>query len=171
MKRRISFAVTLILLTALDQIVKYIVDSSFAVGESRALIDGVFRLTYVQNDGAAWGSLSGKRWLLLIVTFVILCGAVYAYMRLSAIAGKRYTPLRISLVFLISGACGNMIDRIARGFVVDMFDFCLINFPVFNVADIFVTCSFIAIVLLILFKYKDDELEDALRIRRRSRGE
>ena len=56
-----------------------------------------------------------------------------------------------------------MIDRIARGFVVDMFDFCLINFPVFNVADIYVTCSFIVIVILILFKYKDDELSDIVR--------
>ena len=55
-----------------------------------------------------------------------------------------------------------MIDRIVRGFVVDMFDFCLINFPVFNVADIYVTCSFIVIVILIMFRYKDDDLTDIL---------
>jgi signal peptidase II len=66
-------------------------------------------------------------------------------------------------VVLFAGAIGNMIDRVARGYVVDMFDFCLINFPVFNVADIYVTCSFIIIALLVLFKYKDDELEAVFR--------
>lgn len=167
MKKRISLAVAMIiLLTALDQLVKWLVDKNFAVGESRKLIDGVFSLTYVQNSGAAWGSLAGKRILLLVVTFLILCGAVFVYLRLSDIEGKRYTPLRISIVFLISGAVGNMIDRAARGYVVDMFDFCLINFPVFNVADIFVTCSFIVIVILILFKYKDEELEEIVRLKK-----
>ena len=97
-----------------------------------------------------------------IVLLVILLAAIYVYIRLAGNQEKKYTPLRISLVFLISGAVGNMIDRVARGYVVDMFDFCLINFPVFNVADIFVTCSFIVIVILVLFKYKDDELSEII---------
>lgn len=121
-----------------------------------------FQLNYVQNRGAAWGSFSGKIVFLLAITFVILLAAIYVYIRLAGNQEKKYTPLRISLVFLISGAVGNMIDRVARGYVVDMFDFCLINFPVFNVADIFVTCSFIVIVILVLFKYKDDELSEII---------
>ena len=139
------------------------IDTSFSVGESHPLIDKVFQLTYVQNRGAAWGSFSGKIIFLLIITTAILVGAIYVYVRLAQKTDTKYTPLRICLVFLIAGAIGNMIDRLARGFVVDMFDFCLINFPVFNVADIYVTCSFIVIVILILFKYKDDELSDIVR--------
>ena len=87
---------------------------------------------------------------------------MYLYFRLAKRDDGKYTPLRITLIFLIAGAIGNMIDRIVRGYVVDMFDFCLINFPVFNVADIFVTCSFVVIVILILFKYKDEELSDII---------
>ena len=92
---------------------------------------------------------------------ILIC-AVYMYIQLARRQDNKYSALRISLVFLISGAIGNMIDRVFRGFVVDMFDFCLINFPVFNVADIYVTCSFIFIAILIMFKYKDDELSDII---------
>lgn len=72
----------------------------------------------------------------------------------------KYKDLRILFLFVFSGAVGNMIDRIRLGYVIDMFDFRLINFPVFNVADIYVTCSMIILLILILFKYKDNELED-----------
>ena len=164
MKKRISLALlAVILLTALDQWVKCLIHSNFAVGESKNIIDGVFKLTYVQNRGAAWGSLSGKIVFLLAITFVILIAAIYIYCRLAADTKHKYTPLRISIVFLISGAIGNMIDRIFRGYVVDMFNFCLINFPVFNVADIFVTCSFVVIIILVLFVYKDDDLTAIVR--------
>lgn len=164
MKKRIPLAILIVfILISVDQFVKYLIDTSFSVGESHPLIDKVFQLTYVQNRGAAWGSFSGKIIFLLIITTAILVGAIYVYVRLAQKTDTKYTPLRICLVFLIAGAIGNMIDRIARGFVVDMFDFCLINFPVFNVADIYVTCSFIVIVILILFKYKDDELSDIVR--------
>lgn len=72
----------------------------------------------------------------------------------------KYKDLRILFLFVFSGAVGNMIDRIRLGYVIDMFDFRLINFPVFNVADIYVTCSMIILLIFILFKYKDNELED-----------
>lgn len=163
MKKRIPLAIFVIaLLIGIDQAVKFLIDSTFRVGESHPLIKNVFHLTYVQNRGAAWGSFSGKIVFLLIVTFAILIGAIYVYVQLARREDNKYMPLRISLIFLISGAIGNMIDRIFRRFVVDMFDFRLINFPVFNVADIYVTCSFIVIVILILFKYKDDEFGDMI---------
>lgn len=163
MKKRLPLAILVMaVLISLDQFVKYLIDSSFSVGESQPLIDNVFQLTYVQNRGAAWGSFSGEVVFLLIITTVILIGSIYVYIQLARRTDTKFTPLRICLVFLISGAIGNMIDRIVRGFVVDMFDFCLINFPVFNVADIYVTCSFIVIVILIMFRYKDDDLTDIL---------
>ena len=157
MKKRIPMAIlAIIILTALDQLVKHLISTNFQVGQTRKIIDGVFQLNYVQNRGAAWGSFSGKIVFLLAITFVILLAAIYVYIRLAGNQEKKYTPLRISLVFLISGAVGNMKNTS------DMFDFCLINFPVFNVADIFVTCSFIVIVILVLFKYKDDELSEII---------
>lgn len=163
MKKRILFAILAsAILICLDQFVKYIINSTFKVGESLPLIDKVFQLTYIQNQGAAWGSFSGKIPFLLIITIAILICAVYVYIQLARRQDNKYSALRIGLIFLISGAIGNMIDRGFRGFVVDMFDFCLINFPVFNVADIYVTCSFIFIAILIMFKYKDDELSDII---------
>ena len=163
MKKRVPMAIiAVIILTAIDQLVKHVIASNFQIGQTRKIINGVFQLNYVQNRGAAWGSFSGKINFLLIITFVILLAAIYIYVKLAGNQEKKYTPLRIAFVFLISGAIGNMIDRIVRGYVVDMFDFCLINFPVFNVADIFVTCSFAVIVILILFKYKDDDLSEII---------
>jgi signal peptidase II len=164
MGKRVSLAVIgVIILAAFDQIVKYIINSSFVVGESHPVIKDVFHITYVQNKGAAWGSFSGRRIFLLAVTVIVAVFVVWAYLKLAKASARSFTPLRISLVVLFAGAIGNMIDRVARGYVVDMFDFCLINFPVFNVADIYVTCSFIIIALLVLFKYKDDELEAVFR--------
>lgn len=162
-KRMILAAISIVILTMLDQLVKYLIDTTYKVGEGFHIIEGVFRITYVQNKGAAWGSFSGKLVFLLAITSLILIFAIYIYIRLAMKKGTKYSPLRISFVFLIAGAIGNMIDRIAKGYVVDMFDFCLINFPVFNVADIYVTCSFAVIVILILFKYKDEDISDIIK--------
>ena len=68
-------------------------------------------------------------------------------------------PLRAVALFIASGAVGNMIDRVALGYVVDFFYFELIDFPIFNVADIYVTCATIILAILILFYYKDEELD------------
>lgn len=157
MKKKIAFAVFgILVLTAVDQFVKYITDAKLVVGESISLIPGVFSLTYVRNMGAAWGSFYGKRVFLLIITGLVVVMLAYVYIKLAR--SDQYRLLRILLVFLIAGASGNIIDRFRLGYVIDMFDFCLIHFPVFNVADIYVTCSVILLVLLILFKYDEDEL-------------
>lgn len=149
--------VSVLILTLFDQFVKYIVDTKMTVGKSISLIDGVFAFTYVQNKGAAWGSFYGKRLFLLIFTCIVVLLLILLYMKLVRV--NKFKALQVLLVFLISGALGNIIDRIRYGYVIDMFDFCLINFPVFNVADIYVTCSVFIIFFLILFKYDDEELE------------
>lgn len=158
MKKKIVLAIfSILILTTLDQIVKAIIDLKLTVGESVPLISGVFQLTYVRNRGAAWGSFYGKRIFLLILTCIILAAIIYLYIKL--VTCDKFKGLRILILFLISGALGNIIDRLRLGYVIDMFDFCLINFPVFNVADIYVTCSIILLFLLIIFKYDDKELE------------
>lgn len=145
------------LLVALDQITKFIVRTSFALYESHPLIKNVFHLTYIQNTGIAWGMFKNGRTIFLILTVLVLlvCACFYAKIP----QNKRFTPIRVCLVFLVSGAIGNMIDRISLRYVVDFFDFRLINFPIFNVADIYVTVSMIVLILLCAFYYHEHEID------------
>ena len=145
------------LLVALDQITKSIVRTSFALYESHPLIKNVFHLTYIQNTGIAWGMFKNGRTIFLILTILVLLVCACFYARIPK--DKRFTPIRVCLVVLVSGAIGNMIDRIKLHYVVDFFDFRLIHFPVFNVADIYVTVSMIVLILLCAFFYHDHEID------------
>lgn len=157
-KNSILAIISVILLIGLDQFVKLMITSHMKLYDSIPVIKQVFHITYIQNKGAAWGSLQGKRYFLLAVTILVLAFLVYFYIQMLKL--NKYQDLRILFIFVFSGAVGNMIDRMRFGYVVDMFDFRLINFPVFNVADIYVTCSMIILLIFILFKYKDNELDD-----------
>lgn len=119
------------------------------------LIDGVFELNYLENRGVAFGILQNQQILIVIFVTIILVGIGFCFYKLPA--AKRYVPLRIILIFVVAGAIGNMIDRIAYGFVVDFFYFSLIDFPVFNVADMYVTVSAAAVFFLVLFYYKEED--------------
>lgn len=145
------------LLVALDQITKFIVRTSFALYESHPLIKNVFHLTYIQNTGIAWGMFKNGRTIFLILTVLVLLVCAFFYAKIPE--NKRFTPIRVCLVFLVSGAIGNMIDRISLRYVVDFFDFRLINFPIFNVADIYVTVSMIVLILLCAFYYHEHEID------------
>ena len=117
--------------------------------------DGVFEFLYSENRGAAFGMLQGKQWFFLIIAVIVVAAAVYAVFRMPA--SKKYLPLHLIAMFLSAGAIGNMIDRFTRGYVVDFFYFKPINFPVFNVADIYVTVSMTVLFFLILIYYKEDD--------------
>jgi len=146
------------LLIALDQLTKFIISSKFELYESKPIIKGVFSITYVQNKGIAWGMLEGKRVLFLISTITILILLFALYIN---IANKsKFILMRIGLVVLIAGAIGNMIDRIKLGYVIDFLDFTLIDFPVFNLADIYVVLSMIYIIILLFFKYSNEEFDE-----------
>ncbi len=115
-----------------DQLVKYWASTALREAGTIPLWEGVFHLTYCENTGAAFSLLSGHRWVLLAVTAAALIGMFVAL-------SKHYMKNafgRTSLRLIIAGAVGNMLDRFLLGYVVDMFDFRLIDFPVFNVADI-----------------------------------
>ncbi len=99
-----------------------------------ALIEDVFHLTYVENRGAAFGILQDQRALFVLMALIFAAAVIYVVLKYK----NRPAIVDLGLCFMTAGALGNMIDRIWRGFVVDMFDFRAINFPVFNVADIFV---------------------------------
>lgn len=116
---------------ALDQITKALIRASFVPGESLALIDGLFHLTYVRNIGAAFGLLPGAR-PVFIATSVFVLFVIGAYWRRSH---PRQWPVVIGLALICSGAFGNLIDRTLTGRVTDFFDLAFMEFPVFNIAD------------------------------------
>lgn len=122
------------------------------------IIEGVFELQYLENRGAAFGMLQNKQWFFLIITVVLLFFITKLYIGLPRT--KRVLPLRISLIFITAGAIGNMIDRIRLNYVIDFLYFKLIDFPIFNVADIYVTVSTFFIAFLILFYYKETEFDE-----------
>jgi len=120
------------------------------------LIDKVFELSYLENRGAAFGVFQNKQVMFLIISSVFVIIITYLLYKLPI--GKKYIFAEISLVLLFAGAIGNMIDRVVNNYVVDFFYFVLINFPVFNVADIYVTVSSIVLFILIVFVYSEDDL-------------
>lgn len=122
------------------------------------IIQGVFELQYLENRGAAFGMLQNKQWLFLIITIVLLFFITKLYIGLPHT--KRVLPLRIAMIFITAGAIGNMIDRIRLNYVIDFLYFKLIDFPIFNVADIYVTVSTFFIAFLILCYYKEAEFDE-----------
>ncbi len=142
-------ALALILLT-LDQWVKHWITVHLPLGETMPLLPGLVQLRTVHNYGAAWSSFSGMRWLLLAVTGCIVLAVLFVLVRRIV----RH-PLGLCACFLIlSGGLGNIIDRARLGYVVDMFDFQFMNYPVFNVADICVVCGCVLGAVYYLFLYE-----------------
>lgn len=120
---------------ALDQLTKWLAVDYLKPEGSVPLIDGVLHLTYVENEGAAFGMMKNSRWVFMIVSAV----AIAVLLIVIARYGKRYKFATFAVSMILGGGIGNMIDRLRIGYVVDFVDFRLINFAVFNVADSFVT--------------------------------
>ena len=153
------------LMVALDQFTKYLAVIHLKGQENAVWIKNVFELEYCENDGAAFSSFSGKQGFLLAVTIIVLLLVIIEFLRIPE--GKRYTGLRINFLMIVAGALGNMIDRVRQGYVVDFFYFVPINFPRFNVADIYVTLAMPLLVILLFFVYKDHETEFLFKFRKK----
>ena len=147
--------VTAVLLVALDQWTKLLAVKHLMNQKPFVIWDGVFELHYLENRGAAFGILQGQKLIFLLCTVLVLVVLGFYYNRMPE--DKKYLPLRVVGVLLGAGAVGNLIDRMAQSYVVDFLYFKLIDFPIFNVADIYVTVTFIVLVLLIFFYYKDED--------------
>lgn len=141
----------------LDQLTKWLTVAYLKPVGEVPLIENVLHLEYVENRGAAFGSLQGQMVFFYIVTAVMLVGMVFA-LRKNWVRG---TFGRTVVLCLIGGTLGNFIDRVRLGYVVDMISFTLIDFPVFNVADIFLTCGCAA--LFVYFAFFDDKLQKAAK--------
>ena len=145
----------ILLLIGFDQITKYLAVMQLKDKPAFSIINGVLEFNYLENKGAAFGMLQNQKAFFVFVAVVIL--GVIAYVLYKTPDDKKYTKLHVLLSFIAAGAIGNMIDRIRFDYVVDFIYIVLINFPIFNVADIYVTVTFIVLVLLIFFYYKDED--------------
>lgn len=146
-----------LLFTAIDQFTKHLAVLHLKNAPAIPILPDIFELSYLENRGAAFGILQGQKYLFLVMTVLAMALLSYLYCRLPE--ERRYVPMHLILILLISGAAGNFIDRLARGYVVDFFYFELIDFPVFNVADIYVTVSAALLVVLFLFYYSEEDIE------------
>lgn len=141
--------IAVIAMVVIDQVVKYWAFTDLQPKSTIPVIENIFHLTYVENRGAAFSILQNQIWLFVLLTICILAMIIIAIKR-----GKIRTALgRWGLYLVAGGAIGNLIDRVLRGFVVDLFDFRYIHFPVFNIADIFVCVGAVLFCVYIMVQH------------------
>jgi len=147
------YILTVLLCIAADQGVKHYVVSNLALYNHSPLIPGFIELFYIQNTGGGFSILEGHTWVLTVLTAVLM--AVIAVLLVKKVFSH---PLAMwSLTIILGGGLGNLIDRIRLGYVVDMFNFQFIRYPVFNVADILVVCGVIGFAAYYLLLYDKAE--------------
>lgn len=146
-------------LVLLDQYTKALAVAHLKGQEPFVILDGIFELLYSENRGAAFGMLQGRQGFFFVIAIVVLAAAAYVMCRMPSWSNPRYHFLKLCTIMITAGAAGNMVDRTVQGYVVDFLYFKLIDFPIFNVADIYVTVATAFLVLLFLVYYKDEDLE------------
>ena len=174
----ISFVAVLVLVL-LDQFTKYLAVIFLKDKPAVSIIDGVFELKYLENTSAAFGMdpisllhnifqfdffiqnpqvyLNVRMSFFYFLTLAMISLFVWLFLRIPE--QKRFVYLDWIFVFMTAGAIGNFIDRIVQQYVVDFLYFKLIDFPIFNVADIYVTCAAILLLILGIFYYKDEDID------------
>ncbi len=148
----------------IDQITKHLAVVHLKNKPAIVIWKDVFCLQYLENRGAAFGMLQNQRIFFIVSTLLVLAALVFIYIRIPH--NSYYLPLDICITYIAAGAIGNFIDRIRLGYVIDFFYFELIDFPIFNVADIFVTLSAILLCIVMLFYYKDEDLDGIISIKK-----
>ena len=148
--------IIMLFLVALDQITKYLAIVNLKDQPAFVLMEDVFELHYLENRGAAFGMLQNQKVLFVIISIVMLFVIGYLIVKFPE---QGFRELEITLVFISAGAVGNLIDRIRFDYVVDFFYFKLIDFPIFNMADIYVSVCCVVLILLLLFVYKEDDFD------------
>lgn len=139
-----GFAAAFAVVVVLDQLTKMYMRGLLADGRSVTLVPGVMDLRLVFNQGAAFGMGEGGAWVFVAIAVLIALGCV-AYV----VVGRPSMPLAVVLGIVAGGGVGNLIDRVSTGAVTDFFLPTFINFAVFNVADIAITCGFVVAVILL----------------------
>lgn len=150
-----------------DQLTKLTAVENLKGQKPFVIIDGVFQLEYLENRGAAFGIFQGKQIIFILSVFLISAAVIWFFSRVPM--ELRFLPLQVCGVLVFAGAWGNCIDRLSHGYVIDFFYFILIDFPIFNVADIYVTVAAFLLVILLLFYYKEEDLDRILHHRKSGR--
>lgn len=151
----IIFLVSVFLLTLLDQWTKIAATDALKGKKPFVLINGVLEFSYLENTGTAWGMFGGARIIFLVLTLIVFAVIVWVVLRMPQ--KKSFIPLYITAILLGAGAAGNFIDRLFLGYVRDFIYFKWIHFPVFNVADSYVTVGVILFAVLIFFVYQEED--------------
>ena len=179
-KALLSGIISIVCLVAIDQITKYLAASVLQNNGPKVLIPGVFELRYLENQSAAFGFdivtflqkifqipyfianpdafLGFKMAVFAVLTLIVVIILIAIYRRIPE-SNKRFCYLDCILIAFTAGAIGNCIDRVIHNYVIDFFYFCLIDFPIFNVADIYVTVSAFFMIILGLFYYKEEDFD------------
>lgn len=160
-KQRISSFIQLFiavaLLTGFDQLTKSLAVENLKNKADIPLIPNVLYFQYLENRGAAFGIFQDQKIFLILLTSLILIGVCYVLWKIPA--DKKYIYLKFLCFLITAGGIGNLIDRIRLDYVIDFIYFATIDFPVFNVADIYVSVGMILLFILVLFYYKDEDFE------------
>ncbi len=139
-------------IVAADQFTKYLTVANIALWEDVPFIPGLLQLTYVRNTGAAFSSFEGQQWMFAIIFAVFTVLIFWEYFK-KPMGFTTFERWCIAAVY--GGGLGNMIDRVRMGYVVDMIETTFIEFPVFNVADCFITCGCIGLMVHLILCNKD----------------
>lgn len=178
-KTLVISAVSVLVLILLDQFTKYLAVLFLKEKPAIPIIEDVFELKYLENTSAAFGLdpisiihnifqfdifnqepelyLNIRMCFFYILTIAMIIAFIWAFIKIPD--NKRFVYIDWILVFITAGAIGNLIDRMSQQFVVDFLYFKLIDFPIFNVADIYVTCAAIILLILGIFYYKDEDFD------------
>ena len=135
-------------IVAVDQFTKFLVVTNIPLYADVPFIPGVLQLTYVRNTGAAWSMFSGMQWLFALVFVLVTVAVLWEYFK-KPMGFSKFERICIAAVY--GGGLANMIDRVRLGYVVDMIETQFIEFPVFNVADCFITCGSILFLISLIF--------------------
>ena len=139
-------------IVAADQFTKYLTVANIELYADVPFIPGLLQLTYVQNTGAAFSSFEGQQWLFALI-FAVFTGLIVFELKTNKMGFLPFERWCIAAIY--GGGLGNMIDRVRMGYVVDMIETTFMEFPVFNVADCFITCGSILMVVHLVLYNKD----------------
>ncbi|MFI3237504.1 MAG: signal peptidase II [Lachnospiraceae bacterium] len=140
-----------------DQYTKQLAVSRLKGGDPFVILEGIFEFRYHENEGAAWGMLQGAQGIFFVLTSVFTIIVIYEIKRLWC--NMRYLPFILNLVLVLSGAIGNFIDRLSFQYVRDFIYVKAINFPIFNIADSYITISVAILILMTFFYYTEEEFD------------
>ena len=149
--------IAILILVFFDQFTKFLAVKYLKDQDAVKIIPKVLELNFLKNSGAAFGMLQNQKVFFILIAILVLLIIAYVIFRLPD--DKKYNYINILLVMIASGAAGNMIDRVKQDYVVDFISFVIINFPVFNVADIYVTVATFVFIILFLFYYKEKDFD------------